>query len=160
MKGNGKSTAPSSPGSPSYTVWGGPTPNGGYGKVLVPRLKGDVLLENVLRGDASIDESIDSTPPRRTINRISKPSPIRVPPGHFEDPSEEEEEKETIESLKLEIKALKYSLHRLEERCAEGELWKWEINDKLEILRKAFASKYHCLAEATRHPDIYDPPMP
>ena len=53
-EGNGE---PKSPGSPSYTIRGGPTPNGGWGKVLIPKHR-----ENVLRGDASIDESIDSTP--------------------------------------------------------------------------------------------------
>jgi len=48
-------------------------------------------------------------------------------------------------------------LQRLEERCMEGELWKWEMSDRLDILRKGFSSKFRRLAEATRHPDIYDP---
>jgi hypothetical protein len=144
------------PRSPSYTIRGGPTPNGGWGKVLIPRHR-----ENVLRGDASIEESIDSTPPRRTVKRCAKPPPIRVPPGQFEDSEEEKEgEKETLASLKTEIAALKKRNARLEERQAESELWKWEISDRLDILRKGFSSKFRRLVEATGHQDIYDPPMP
>ena len=124
--------------------------------MLIPRHK-----ENVLRGDASIDESIDSTPSRRTVKKTIKPPPIRAPPRHFEESDKEEEGKEeTIESLKAELAAMNKRFIMLEERCAEGELWKWEINDKIEILRKGFSSKFRRLANATGHPDIYDPPMP
>ena len=139
-------------GSPSYTVRGERTPLG-WGKVLVPKLK-------TYRPDTSFDESIDSTPPRRTVKRVVKPPPIRGSPGQFEDSSseEEEEEGEAIKSLHEENAALKLSLLRLEERCAEGELWKWEINDKIEILRKSLTSKLRRLAKATGHEDIYDPP--
>ena len=117
--------------------------------------------ESVLRGDASIDESIDSTPPRRTVKKTIKPPPIRDPARHFEDSNKEEEGKEeTIESLKAELAAMNKKFIMLEERCAEGELWKWEINDKIEILRKGLSSKFRRLANATGHLDIYDPPMP
>ncbi|WP_284120768.1 hypothetical protein, partial [Klebsiella pneumoniae] len=59
-----------------------------------------------------------------------------------------------------ELAALKKNYLRLEERCAEGELWKWEINDKIEILRKGFTSKFRRHAEATGHPELYNPHMP
>ena len=43
------------------------------------------------KGDASVEESIDSTPPRRTIKRGAKPPLIKDPPGFFEDSDKEEE---------------------------------------------------------------------
>ena len=66
------------------------TPTGGYAKVFVPR----VAIPN-----SSIDESIDSTPPRRTVNRVAVPPPIRGLPGKFEDSSGDED---TVASLREE----------------------------------------------------------
>ena len=48
--------------------------------------------------------SIDSTPPRRTVNRVAKPPAIKGSLGSFEELDEEEED--PLEALKAEVVAL------------------------------------------------------
>ena len=93
------------------------------------------------------------------VNRVAKAPPIKGPFGHFEDPSnEEEEEEDTVASLREELAALKAKFLNLEERCAEGELWRLEIDVKINIIRKGLSAKVRRLADATGRPDLYDPP--
>ena len=81
-----------------------------------------MFVPRVPKHDASIDESIDSMPPRRTVARVARMPPIKGPPGQFEDSSDEEkEEEDTVASLREELAALKAKFHNLEKRCAEGE---------------------------------------
>ena len=116
-----------------------------------------MFVPRVAIPDSSIDESIDSTPPRRTVNRVAVPPPIRGPLGKFEDSSGDED---TVASLREENIALRAKLQNLEERCAEGELWRMDINDKIDVLRKGLSAKVRRLAEAMGHPELYDPPQP
>ena len=116
--------------------------------MFVPRV---AILDN------SIDESIDSTPPRRTEKRVVVPPPIRGLPGKFEDSSDDED---MVASLREENIALRAKLQNLEERCAKGELWRMEINDKIDVLRKGLSAMVRRLAEAMGHPELYDAPQP
>jgi len=144
----GPSREPVFPSHSTHTLRGMKTPMGGYAKLFVPR---------VAIPDSSIDESIDSTPPHRTVNRVAVPPPIRGPPGKFEDSSGDED---MVASLREENIALRAKLQNLEERCAEGELWQMEINDKIDVLRKGLTVKVRCLAKAMGHPELYDAPQP
>jgi len=148
----GPSKEPVDPSPSTHTLHGVKTPTGGYAKVFIPR---------VPKPDASLDESIDSTPPRRTVEIVARPPPIQGLPGQFEDSSDEEkEEEDTMASLRAELTALKAKFQNLEEHCAENELGRMETDDKINILRKGLSSKVRRLADATRHADLYDPPAP
>ena len=68
----GPSKEPVFPSPSTHTLRGMKTPTGGYAKVFIPR---------VPKPDASIDESIDSTPPRRTVERVARTPSIKRPPG-------------------------------------------------------------------------------
>ena len=64
------------------------------------------------------DKSIDSTPPRRTVERVAKPPAIKGPPRTFEESDGEEED--PLEALKAEVAALKVENSNLMESYAEA----------------------------------------
>jgi hypothetical protein len=97
--------------------------------------------------DTSIDESIDSTPPRRTMKRALKPPSIEVPPEQLKE-SDKGEDKLTTK------------MNNILECCALEELWYMELDDKINTLRRALCAKVLDLAEVTRHVDLYNPRMP
>jgi hypothetical protein len=106
-----------------------------------------------------VDESIDSTLPHQTVKMVAKkpPPPIQGPPGTFKDSDDEED---TVESLRVELTMLKNKLNNREEHCAEGELWRMDIDDKISVLRKGLCTKVRRLVEASEHPNLYNPPTP
>ena len=106
--------------------------------------------------DKSIDESIDSTPPRRTIKRVAKPLAIKGPPGTFEESDEEEED--PLKALKTEVAVLKVENNNLKESCTEAILECMDLNDKFDVLRKGLCAKVRRLAKECGCPNLYDPP--
>ena len=106
--------------------------------------------------DKLIDESIDSTPPRRTVNRVAKPPTIKSPLGSFEESNGEKED--PLAALKVEVAALKVENNNLKENCAEAILECMDLQDKFDILRKSLCAKVHRLAKECGRPDLYDPP--
>ena len=55
---------------------------------------------------------------------------------------------------------LKQELNNMEERVAEGELWRMDIDDKINTLRRSLCAKVKRITEAMGRPELYDPPMP
>jgi hypothetical protein len=131
-----------------YKIIGRKTPRG-YEKQLIP------LLD---RDDLEPDESIFSTPTNGMCHR--KRPPIRGPPGQFEDSDEDSEDEDPYEDLRNEIAKLKMKNNLLEERVAEAELGRMEIDVKMEILCKAICNKFRCLFSELGHPDLYDCVLP
>jgi hypothetical protein len=89
-----------------------------------------------------------------------KPPPICGPPGQFEDSDEDSEDEDPYENLRNEIAKLKMKNNLLEECVAEAELGRMEIDDKMEILRKAICSKFKRLLSELGRPDLYDRVLP
>jgi hypothetical protein len=58
------------------------------------------------------------------------------------------------------IAELKMKNNLLEECVAEAELGRMEIDDKMEILRKAICSKFKRLLSELGRPDLYDRVLP
>jgi hypothetical protein len=131
-----------------YKIIGRKTPCR-YEKQLIPRL---------YRDDLEPDESIFSTPASGMHHR--KPLPICGPPGQFEDPDEDSEDEDPYEDLRNQIAKLKMKNNLLEERVTEAELGQMEIDDKMEILRKAICRKFKRLLSELGHPDLYDCVLP
>jgi TATA-binding protein-associated factor Taf7 len=77
--------------------------------------------------------------------RHRKPPPIYGPPGQFEDSYEDSEDEDPYEGLRNETAELKMKNNLLEECIAEAELGRMDMDDKMEILRKAICSKFRRL---------------
>jgi hypothetical protein len=131
-----------------YSIIGRKTPRG-YEKQLIPRLD---------RDDLEPDESIFSTHTSGMSHH--KPPPIRGPPSQFEDSNEDSEDEDPYEGLRNEIVELKMKNNLLEERFTKAELGRMEIDDKMEILRKAIYNMFRRLLQELGHPDLYDCVLP
>jgi hypothetical protein len=103
----------------------------GYEKVLFPRH---------LQTDTSIDESIDLTPSQRMMKRMLKSTCIKGPLGQFKESNKEEDK---MEYLKAELTTLEAKSSNVLERCAKGELWRMELEDTIDTLRKTLYAKVH-----------------
>jgi FtsZ-binding cell division protein ZapB len=92
--------------------------------------------------------------------RHHKPPPICGPPGQFEDSDEDSEDENPYKGLRNEITELKMKNNLLEERVTEAELGRMEIDDNMEILRKAICSKFKRLLSELGRPDLYNYVLP
>ena len=135
-----------SPSPPRYRVTGAKV---GRGKVFTPPL----------------DRSDVDSPPY-TVRCHIKPPPIRGPPEihaytDMEDEDDEEEEDPSdIASLRAQLAALRLRLNNMDERVAETEIDRMELDDRVDTLRKAVCSKIKRLAKATGNEDLYRSPKP
>ena len=93
------------------------------------------------------------------VCRHSNPLPICRPPGHIEHCDDEKKEL-TLEDLYAQLNALKEENLTLGERVAEQELWCFDIEDKMDVLRKGLTSKLKRLFEATGNEHLYEAPLP
>ena len=137
--------SPASPSPPSVHVVGRKV---GRGKELHPPL------------DREEGESIDSNP--GSVRRFRSPPPIRGPPEVYAymDSDEEEEERSDIAALREQLAALKLRLNNMDERVAEFDIDRMDLDDKVDTLRKAVCSKIKCLAKATGNEELYRAPDP
>ena len=74
--------------------------------------------------------------------------------------NDEEEEKDNIAVLREQLAALKLWLNNMDERVAESEIDRMDLDDKVDTLRKAVCSKIKCLAKATGNEELYRAPDP
>ena len=72
----------------------------------------------------------------------------------------EEEEKDDTAALREQLAALKLRLNNMDERVAESEIDRMDLDDKVDTLRKAVYSKIKCLAKATGNEELYRAPDP
>ena len=108
-------------------------------------------------------ESIDSNP--GSVWRFISPPPIRgLPEIHAytdsKEEEEEEEEKDDIAALREQLAALKLRLNNMDERVAESEIDRMDLDDKVDMLRKAICLKIKRLAKATGNEELYRAPGP
>ena len=105
-------------------------------------------------------ESIDSNP--GSVRRFRSPPPIRGPPEFYAymDSDEEEEERSDIAALREQLAALELRLNNMDERVAESEIYRMDLDDKVDTLRKAVCSKIKRLAKATGNEELYRAPDP
>lgn len=92
-----------------------------------------------------VDESIDSTPHSRMVKRVLKPPSIKRPREQFEE-SNMEEDTSVLNAKKNDVL----------ERCVEGELWCMELENKIEIHKRALCTEVRQLVEVTEHADLYN----
>jgi hypothetical protein len=92
--------------------------------------------------------------------RHHKPPLIHDPPGQFEDSEEDSKDEDPYEGLRNEVAELNMKKNLLEERIVEAELGRMDIDDKMEILRKALCSKLRRLLKELRRVDLYDCVLP
>ena len=106
--------SPASPSPPRIRVVGRKV---GRGKELRPPL------------DREERESIDSNP--RSVRRFRLPPPIRGPPEvyAYTDIDDEEEERSDIAALREQLAALKLQLNNMDERLAESEIDRMDLDD-------------------------------
>jgi len=71
------------------------------------------------------------------------------------DSDEEEEERSDIAALREQLTALKLPLNNMDERVAESEIDRMDLDDKVDMLRKAVCSKIKRLAKATGNEELY-----
>lgn len=106
-------------------------------------------------------ESIDSN--SGSVRRFRSPPPIRGPPEIYactDSDDVEEEENDDIAALREQLAALKLRLNNMDERVAESEIDRMDLDDKMDTLRKAVCSKIKCLAKATGNEELYRAPDP
>ena len=105
-------------------------------------------------------ESIDSNP--GSVRWFRSPPPIRGPPEVYAymDNDDEEEEKSDIAALREQLFALKLWLNNMDERVAESEIDRMDLDDKVDTLHKAICSKMKQLAKATGNEELYRAPDP
>ena len=106
-------------------------------------------------------ESIDSN--SGSVRRFRSPPPIRGPPEIYactDSDDVEEEENDDIAALREQLAALKLRLNNMDERVAESEIDRMDLDDKLDTLRKAVCSKIKRLAKATGNEELYRAPDP
>ena len=108
--------------------------------------------------DLELNESVHSTP--YSVRRHRKPPPIRGPPGQFEDSDSEDSNEDPLASPRDDVLELKMKNNQFEERLAEIELWRMEMDDKQEILRKPLCAKFKRLLKELGRPDLYDSTLP
>ena len=72
----------------------------------------------------------------------------------------EEEEKSNIAALCEQLSTLKLWLNNMDERVAESEINRMDLDDKVDTLRKAVCSKIKHLAKATGNEELYRAPDP
>lgn len=126
-----------------YQVQGVRIPTG-YGKQLIPPLVREEL-----------EESTQSSPSK--IKHHQKPPSIKGPPGQMEDTEESEG---IMDSLYAELLEMKKKYNNLEERVVEGELWRMDIEDKINVVCKGVCRKMKRITEAMERPDLYNPTSP
>jgi hypothetical protein len=85
-----------------------------------------------------------------------KPPPICGPPGQFEDSDEDSEDEDPYEGLRNEITELKMKNNLLEERIAEAELGRMDIDVRMKIVRNAICSKFRRVLKQPGHLNLYD----
>jgi hypothetical protein len=73
---------------------------------------------------------------------------------------EEEEEGDEIKELREQLTTLKLRMNNMDERVAESEIERMDLDDKVDTLRKAVCSKIKRLVKATRNEDLYRAPDP
>ena len=105
-------------------------------------------------------ESIDSNP--GSVRRFRLPPPIRGPPEvyAYTDSDDEEEEKSDIAALREQLAALKLRFNNMDERVAESEIDRMDLDDKVDTLRKVVCSNIKRLAKATGNEELYRAPDP
>ena len=105
-------------------------------------------------------ESIDSY--SGSVRCFRSPPPIRGPPEihAYTDSDEEEEEKDDIAALREQLAALKLRLNNMDERVAESEIERMDLDDKIDTLRKVICSKIKHLAKAIGNEELYRAPDP
>ena len=74
--------------------------------------------------------------------------------------NDEEEEKDNIAVLREQLAALKLRLNNMDERVAESEIDWMDLDNKVDMLRKAVYSKIKRLAKATGNEELYRAPDP
>ena len=74
--------------------------------------------------------------------------------------SDDEKEKDDIAALREQLAALKLRLNNMDERVAESEIDRMDLDDKVDTLRKAVCSKIKRLAKATGSEELYRAPNP
>ena len=100
----------------------------GHGKELRPPL------------DREERESINSN--LGSVRWFRSPPPIRGPPEVYAyTDSDEEEEKDNIAALREQLAAVKLRINNMDERVAESEIDRMDLDDKMDMLRKAICSK-------------------
>ena len=86
---------------------------------------------------------------------------IRCPPEvHTYTDSDEEEEKDDIAALREQLAALKLRLNNMDEWVAEPEIDRMDLDNKVDMLRKAVCSKIKRHAKAIRNEELYRAPDP
>ena len=89
------------------------------------------------------------------MRRFRSPPPIQGPPKvHTYTDSDEEEEKDDIAALREQLAALKLRLNNMDERVAESEIDRMDLDDKVDMLHKAICSKIKRLAKATGNEEL------
>ena len=90
------------------------------------------------------------------MRRFRSPPPIQGPPEvyAYTDSDDEEEERSDIAALREQLAALKLRLNNMDERVAEFDIDRMDLDDKVDTLRKAVCSKIKCLAKATENEEL------
>ena len=70
--------------------------------------------------------------------------------------SDDDDESDDVEVLKRRIAALKLKFNNMDERVAETQIESMDVEDKVEVLRKAMTSKVKRLYKATGFAHLYD----
>lgn len=138
-----RSTTPN-PKRQKFQITGRQLPSGRYEKVLVHQL----TSSNTKATDGSL-----SAP---SVRRHLTPPPAGVP-GEMEHSDDEEE---TVESLKAKLVDLKVKYKKLDDRLAESELWRGDMEDKMETLRKGCTANIRRLFQVTGFTDLYEASLP
>jgi len=71
------------------------------------------------------------------------------------DSDDEEEERSDIAALREQLAALELRLNNMDERVAESEIDRMELDDKVDMVRKAISLKIKRLAKAIRNEEFY-----
>jgi hypothetical protein len=105
-------------------------------------------------------ESIDSN--SGSVRHFRSPPPIRGPPEVYAymDMDDKKDERSDIAALREQLAALKLRLNNMDERVAESEIDRMDLDDKVDTLRKAVCSKIKRLAKATGNEELYRAPDP
>jgi len=96
------------------------------------------------------------------VRQFRSPPPIRGPPEvyAYTDSDDDEEERSDIAALREQLATLKLWLNNMDKRVAESEIDWMDLDNKVDMLRKAICSKIKCLAKATGKEELYRAPNP
>jgi hypothetical protein len=97
-------------------------------------------------------ESDDSGSSSAGVRRHCSPPPIHGTPGSLEWSDEEDDD---VESLRRKLTMLRIRLNNMDERVVETQIESMDVEDKMEILRKALVSKMKRLYRATDNMHLY-----